>query len=117
MKPRGRPTADRNPVCAVRLPGELTAAIDRWAVREKVGSRSEAIRHLVELGLASARLTGRRNSESASKASHLAAEEIGKLIDPLLPEEEKRVRRRGLIKGPAEFRDLRADQRKKKPTA
>jgi hypothetical protein len=58
------------------------------------------------LGLASVRLTG-RSSESASKASHLAAEQIGKLLDPPLPEEEKRARQRGLIKGPREFRDLR----------
>jgi Arc/MetJ-type ribon-helix-helix transcriptional regulator len=114
MKARARPPAERNPASAVRLPAELTAAIDRWAVREKVGSRSEAIRHLVELGLASARVTGQRNSESASKASQLAAEQVGKLLDPLLPEEEKRARRHRLVKGPREFRDLRKNQTKPK---
>jgi Arc/MetJ-type ribon-helix-helix transcriptional regulator len=113
-KARGRSPTERNPASAVRLPAELTAAIDRWAAREKVGSRSEAIRVLVELGLASARLAGQRNSQSASKAAHLAAEQIGKLLDPLLPEEEKRARRRRLIKGPREFRDLRKSQTKPK---
>jgi Arc/MetJ-type ribon-helix-helix transcriptional regulator len=113
-KAGGRPPTERNPASAVRLPAELTAAIDRWAVREKVGSRSEAIRHLIEVGLASARLTGQRNSESASKASHLAAEQVGRLLDPLLPEAEKRARRRRLIKGPREFRDLRRNQTKPK---
>ena len=67
---------------------------------------------LVELGLTSARLARQRNSETASKASQLAAEQIGKLLDPLLPEEEKRARRHRLIRGPREFRDLR-----KKPKA
>lgn len=99
---------------AVR-PAELTAAIDRWAAKERVGSRSEAIRLLVELGLASARAAGQRNSQSASKAAHLAAEQIGRLLDPLLSEEEKRARRRKLIKGPREFRDLR--KRETKPKA
>jgi hypothetical protein len=103
-KARGRPPTERNPASAVRLPAELTAAIDR----------SEAIRHLIEVGLASARLTGQRNSESASKASHLAAEQVGRLLDPLLSEEEKRARRRRLIKGPREFRDLRRNQTKPK---
>jgi len=117
QKVRGQAPTGRNPVSAVRLPAELVAAIDRWAVREQVGSRSEAIRHLVELGLAAARLTGERNLQSASKASRLAAEQISKLLDPLLPEDEKRARRRRLVKGPREFRHVRGDQEKKNPKA
>jgi Arc/MetJ-type ribon-helix-helix transcriptional regulator len=101
-------------VSAVRLSGELASAIDRWAEKEKVRSRSEAIRHLVELALASARPPRRRDPQSASKASDMATEQVKKMINPLLPEEEKRERRRRLIKGPREFREMRGDQIKPK---
>jgi len=47
---RGRPSTGRDPVTAVRLPDELRAAVDKWAV-EKGMTRSEAIRVLIELSL------------------------------------------------------------------
>jgi hypothetical protein len=47
---RGRPATGRDPVSAVRLPVELTAAVDQWA-KENEANRSEAIRRLVEIGL------------------------------------------------------------------
>jgi predicted DNA-binding protein len=47
---RGRPATGRYPVTAVRLPDELRAAVDKWAV-EKGMTRSEAIRVLIELSL------------------------------------------------------------------
>jgi Arc/MetJ-type ribon-helix-helix transcriptional regulator len=49
-KKRGRPATGRDPVSAVRLPKDLTKAIDTWGEEHEV-SRSEAIRRLVELGL------------------------------------------------------------------
>ena len=49
-KGRGRPATGRDPVSAVRLPVELTAAVEKWA-DDNEASRSEAIRRLVELGL------------------------------------------------------------------
>jgi hypothetical protein len=49
-KGRGRPATGRDPVTAVRLPKDLTAAVDKWSAAETV-NRSEAIRRLVELGL------------------------------------------------------------------
>jgi metal-responsive CopG/Arc/MetJ family transcriptional regulator len=101
-------------ISAVRLTGELAVAIDRWAEKEKVRSRSEAIRHLVELALASARPAGRRDPQSVSKASDMATEQVKKMINPLLSEEEKRTRRRTLIRGPREFREMRGDQTKPK---
>jgi len=52
QKKRGRPATGRDPVSAVRLPVELTAAVDSWGVDHKA-SRSEAIRRLVEIGLKS----------------------------------------------------------------
>jgi Ribbon-helix-helix protein, copG family len=50
QKKRGRPATGRDPVSAVRLPVELTAAIDKWG-EDHHANRSEAIRRLVELGL------------------------------------------------------------------
>jgi Ribbon-helix-helix protein, copG family len=50
QKKRGRPATGRDPVSAVRLPVELTMAVDKWA-EDHDANRSEAIRRLVELGL------------------------------------------------------------------
>jgi hypothetical protein len=53
-KSRGRPKKKGgvHPVSAVRLPPELSAAVDVWAVsQEDEPGRSEAIRRLVEIGL------------------------------------------------------------------
>ena len=49
---RGRPATGRDPVVAVRLPASTIAGVDQWAEREEIGSRSEAIRRLIERGLA-----------------------------------------------------------------
>jgi Arc/MetJ-type ribon-helix-helix transcriptional regulator len=46
-KRRGRP-----PGRTYRLTPETVAAIDRWAERERMVSRSEALRVLIERGLA-----------------------------------------------------------------
>jgi hypothetical protein len=53
--------------------------------------------------------TSRRNPKAASKARDLASEEIDKLIDPSATEEERQQRKRRLLKGPKEFRDIRGD--------
>jgi len=98
---------------AIRLPPKLTAAIDKWTEENGVTSRSEAIRRLVELGLAASPLR-RRNLEAASKALELAAQEIDKLLEPSIPEEERHRRKRRLLKGPKEFRDIRGDLSKQK---
>jgi hypothetical protein len=49
----------------------------------------------------------RRTGVPRSKASEMAAQEIERLIDPSAPEEERQRRKRRLVKGPKEFRDLR----------
>jgi hypothetical protein len=51
-RPRiGKEVAD---VFAVRLPSEITKAVEEYAKREAIKSRGEAIRRLVEIGLESA---------------------------------------------------------------
>ena len=50
----GRPATGKDPVRTVRMPPELEAAITAWLERqpEPRPSRSEAIRRLIERGLA-----------------------------------------------------------------
>jgi hypothetical protein len=45
--------------------------------------------------------------KKAAKASEMAAQEIERLIDPSTPDEERQLRKRRLIKGPKELRDIR----------
>src|SRR5436305_9175249 len=49
---------------------------------------------------------------NAAKASEMAGEAIDRLGDPLATEEERQLRKRRLIKGPQEFRDIRSDRAK-----
>jgi|SRR5258708_1702271 Arc/MetJ-type ribon-helix-helix transcriptional regulator len=113
-KKRGRPATGQDPVSAIRLPVELTAAIDKWAARNDAPSRSDAIRRLVELGLAKSQPMKKRSPKAASKALELAAGQVDKLADSSIPPEERQRRKRRLLKGPGEFRELRADLPKKK---
>jgi hypothetical protein len=54
---------------------------------------------------------GHRATEAA-KAIEMAGEEIDRLGDPLATEEERQLRKRRLIKGPQEFRDIRINRAK-----
>jgi hypothetical protein len=44
----------------------------------------------------------------------MAADQIDKLANPAMPEEERLARKRRLLKGPREFRELRGDLPKTK---
>src|SRR5690242_21845730 len=77
-----RAPREEEPFSAIRLASKLTAAIVKWGEANGVTSRSEAIRRLLELGLAAAQPLHRRNLEAASKALELATQELDKLIDP-----------------------------------
>jgi hypothetical protein len=88
--------------------------IDAWASRQDgEPGRSEAIRRLVELGLTIKPKAAPTQPVRAARASELA----GKVIDSLTPDvadvEEKATRKRRLLKGPEEFRDVRVDRAKK----
>ena len=104
-----RAPREQEPFSAIRLASKLTAAIDKWGEANGVTSRSEAIRRLLELGLAAAQPLHRRNLEAASKALELATQELDKLIDPSTSDEERKMRKRRLLRGPKEFRDMRGD--------
>ena len=90
-------------------PGPL-ARVDQWAASQKdAPSRPEAVRRLVELGLVSAPRAGVR-PEKAAKAAEMASREVDRLSDPSATDEERQVRKRRLIKGPQEFRDIRSNR-------
>jgi Arc/MetJ-type ribon-helix-helix transcriptional regulator len=114
-KSRGRPKKQGgvDPVSAVRLPTTLTKQVDAWG-EDHDASRSEAIRRLVELGLAGAKKFAAPSQQTAAKAKKLAAEQIDRMGDSAAPAEEQASRKRRLLKGPEEFREVRVDRTKAK---
>jgi hypothetical protein len=94
----------------VRLEPDQFDALDAWSAKQKPEpSRPEAIRRLVELGLAVKARAMPTQRLLAARASELATNAIDKMIDPSAPPEERAQRRRRLTKGPPEFRDDRVD--------
>ena len=88
--------------------------MDEWAAKQAdMPGRSEAIRRLVELGLAGRAKPAAPSAKTAAKAKELAAKAIDRLLDPAAPAEEKASRKRRLLRGPEEFREVRLDRAKK----
>src|SRR5258708_4729512 len=114
-KSRGRPAGTKySETIPARLEPATVASPDAWAAPHDV-SRSEAIRHLVALGL-KVRMRARPVIKPGGRwrAQELATKVIEKIIDPAAPPEEKAQRRRRLTKGPTEFREDRVDLPKAK---
>jgi hypothetical protein len=100
----------------VRLTADLTAQVDIWAAAHAV-ERAEAIQRLVELGLrAEAEIAGmpRRGRDDLAIEAE-AATQIGLLIDPETPEEERERRIHRLTDGPPEFVGFRIDLPGRRP--
>jgi hypothetical protein len=96
----------------IRLSPDKRKAVEAWAKTAlDKPSLSEAVRRLVELGLASARRSVAR-IRKAREASEMAGQEIDRLGDPLATGEERQRRKRKLLKGPKEFRDIRRNRPK-----
>jgi hypothetical protein len=111
-KRRGRPATGKDPLTALRLPPELTRAIEAWAAQQDdEPNRSEAIRRLVELGLTVKQPTA-LSSKTAARAADLAAKVIDKSIAPGTPPEERETRKRKLMQGPSSLRGDRKDRAK-----
>jgi hypothetical protein len=115
-KKRGRPkTTGKGELIGVRILPPLLKELDAWiAGHGNPMSRPHAIRRLVEHALAGKGIGRAPNKEAAHKALKMAARELEPLGDKSLPAEEQARRKRVLIKGPKEFRDVRADQPKAK---
>jgi Arc/MetJ-type ribon-helix-helix transcriptional regulator len=108
-KKRGRPATGTDPLVGVRLPLALINTIDAWAKRQGAASRSDAIRRLLEQSLTNSQPPQKTSKKAASKAREMAGQEIDRLGDQSLPDEERERRKRRLTKGPSEFRDMRGD--------
>jgi hypothetical protein len=92
---------------------EQLSAIDRWRRSQSpIPTVSDAIRQLVEQSLAATKSVRRSREETSEKAAELAAQVIEKKTDKSQPVEEQKARKRKLISGPSEFRDVRRDQPK-----
>ena len=98
---------------SARLPQSMVNQVEEWAGSNDA-TRSEAIRRLVELGLAVAQPMKRRGPKAAAKAVDLAGQQIDKLADSSATVEERQKRKRRLLKGPTEFREMRGDLPKPK---
>jgi hypothetical protein len=111
---RGRPATGRNPAVTTRFPEKVIAGVDKWASKNDVPTRAEAIRRLVEIGLGSVKVARAQKRSDSPTARDLAAVQIDRLADSGAPAEEQASRKRHLLKGPEEFREARIDRPKRK---
>ena len=99
-----------NAVSEADFSQSLTAAIDAWAEAHHI-HRSDAIRRLIEIGLkvAPAESAHRTVRLQSVEIEDKVAIQIGSLLDPSLPADERERRIRRLTEGPPEFADQRHD--------
>ncbi len=107
---------DKTERVEIRLDRSFLKTVDNWRRKQRdIPSRAEAIRRLAERGLASSAATPPQlRKGSRRKAAEMAGQEIDRLGDQAVTNEERARRKRRLIKGPREFRDIRADSPKNK---
>jgi hypothetical protein len=99
----------------MRVSDEFLKAIDKWRQKQDdAPSRAEAIRRLVEIGLTVKVWPKQPSRTRAERAHELAAKTVEGMVDPAAPTEEATNRKRRLLKGPEEFREVRRDGGKKK---
>jgi hypothetical protein len=114
---RGRPvTTGTGTIVGVRMLDSPLAAVDAWIAKQKEPdlSRPEAIRRLVELGL-TVKTKGRQASEGQKlRAREMAGKAIDKLTDTTAAPDDQAARKKRLLKGPEEFREVRVDRSLKK---
>lgn len=109
-KKRGRPpSGGRDPHVAARMPSNLIAEVEAWA-EANVMSRSEAIRRLVELGLTVKAKVPQASESQKVRAREMAGEAIDKLTDTTAAPDDQAARKKRLLKGPDEFREVRVDR-------
>jgi hypothetical protein len=95
----------------VRVDEAFLRRLDAWCRQQiDMPARPEALRRLAERALASTPKPRRRGPHAgAAKATEMAAKEIDRLGDTAATEEQRQSRKRRILKGPAEFRELRKD--------
>jgi hypothetical protein len=112
-KRRGRPATGRDPHITSPMPPGLIAEVEAWA-RANETTRSEAIRRIVELGLAVKSRGRPKRGETKQRARELAGAAVDEMTDTTANFQDQAIRKRRLIKGPTEFREERIDQPKAK---
>ena len=96
-----------------RADAATRAAIVKWSKNEPdKPNLSEAIRRLVDLGLARSRAR-LRSPESTGRAKQLAATTLDSLVDPAASTEQVAYRKERLLRGPEEFREMRINRERK----
>jgi hypothetical protein len=94
----------------VRLQPPQLGSLDAWIADHEPEdmTRPEAIRRLLEQALAGPfdKSAIKRKAQKASALADRAAEQI---VDKSIPPEEQQRRKRAVIKGPKEFREIRGD--------
>jgi hypothetical protein len=107
----GRPRAGLTPLIGFRADETIRAAIVKWAENQPDKlSLSEALRRLVELGLTVPPKSKQDSPAHAERAKELASKTIDHLTEGTPNSDEKTGRKRRLIRGPEEFRQLRVDR-------
>jgi len=101
------------PLVNFRMSTGTIAQVDKWAASQSNRpDRSEALRRLVDIALATeSRSTARPSATSAARASDMAGTEIDRQADQSASVEERDKRKRRLLKGPREFRGYRSDHK------
>jgi Arc/MetJ-type ribon-helix-helix transcriptional regulator len=112
---RGRPRINPTSIHLSLSPVQLQK-VDEWiALQDEQPSRPEAIRRLLEAALAKMPRTSTRDIKAtAAKATEMASSALDQLGDKSAPAEEQSKRKRRLLKGPSEFREMRGDMPKRK---
>jgi hypothetical protein len=114
QKVMGRPRTGITPLMGFRAEPVIRASIVRWAeMQPDMPTLSEAIRRLVELGL-TVKSKGRSTSgDQKLRAREMAGKAIDHLTDTVASADDQATRKRRLLKGPEEFREVRVDRPKK----
>lgn len=98
----GRPATGRDPVTAIRLSEAMRRDLDTWRRKQDdLPSRSEAIRRLVEKGLAHQPLEPGKPHKGAERAKEMALEVMRSKLAGV-PEEERIARKARLMKKPGQ---------------
>jgi hypothetical protein len=111
---RGRPpSGGRDPFVGIRLPASQLEQIGIWSEKHEAATRSEAIRRLVDLGL-TVKTKGHQSKEGQKKrAREMAGSAIDDMTDTAASPDDQASRKRRLLKGPEEFRNVRVDRLRK----
>lgn len=98
---------------SVPVQKEFLTALDQWRKQQDdQPSRPNAVRQLAEASLAKIGQQPRVRRRPGPAARDMAARVIDALADQSAPPENRAKRKRRLLKGPEEFRDIREDQPK-----